>query len=468
MNRPPTLPELAPADAPTLRADPLADATIAHILCGCHAPETGRAPLEALALVNSQLAHWKTNGGLRDWRADSSVPAPVAAALEEYVQAAQQLPDWADPAKIARAQAVFMDMSMLSCTLLFCTSLPQCYVMPELAGVLHAAGQLEQHTDYRIRATAAMIFPVMLRGGLTSDEGGGVAQVLKVRLIHATIRHLILHGEPGAVVDGAAPALIAPQSPQPGHGGGLHQALYDQGWDTARDGLPCNQQQLAYTLLTFHYAFLHGLRRLGLGLPAEDEQAYLHAWNVVGHLLGIERTLMPETMEEAQALFTRMHALGLDARPLADSRPQLGKALINTMANEIPLRVLKPFPVLLTRYLCGRKTTRVLGINGPVSWVSQLLFAATMMLVRAIDTTARLVLPGFSISRLVSRALGYRLTARILMDQTRPLRLPGALLEEVNAAMHTWHTDRHAPRWMKKLEARLAGRNGSPAPKGPQ
>ena len=35
-----------------------------------------------------------------------------------------------------------------------------------------------------------------------------------------------------------------------------------------------------------------------MGLRAKDEEAYLHAWNVVGHILGIERSLMVETMDE--------------------------------------------------------------------------------------------------------------------------------------------------------------------------
>ena len=65
---------------------------------------------------------------------------------------------------------------MLSCTLLFCASLPECYVLPDLAEVLHTTGQLEQRTDWRIRSTAAMIFPVMMRGGLTTPAGGGVAR----------------------------------------------------------------------------------------------------------------------------------------------------------------------------------------------------------------------------------------------------------------------------------------------------
>ena len=66
-----------------------------------------------------------------------------------------------------------MDHGALSCILLFCASLPECYVVPDLSSVLHTTGQLEQNTEYRIRSTAAMIFPVMLHGGL-SHRGAGV------------------------------------------------------------------------------------------------------------------------------------------------------------------------------------------------------------------------------------------------------------------------------------------------------
>jgi hypothetical protein len=43
--------------------------------------------------------------------------------------------------------------------MLFCASLPECYVVPDLAAVLHATGQLEERAEHRIRTTGAMIFP---------------------------------------------------------------------------------------------------------------------------------------------------------------------------------------------------------------------------------------------------------------------------------------------------------------------
>ena len=441
---------------PRYRADPPADDTIARILAGLD----GEGRYEAIAVVNREIAAWTTNGVLDGWRASPATPAHIAAALEEFVHAARVLPDWADPARIGAAEAVFVEMSMLSCTLLFCASLPECYVPVDLASVLHTAGQLEQHTDYRVRSTAAMIFPVMLRGGLTAPDGGGVAQVLKVRLIHATIRHLIMRGNPAAVMaggeTGATLAELAPEGP------GLHRALYARGWNVPQHGLPINQEELAYTLLTFHYVFLRSLRRLGLGLTAAEEDAYLHGWNVVGHLLGIGQPLLVRDMAAAEQLFARLQARGRDAANggalpygAPDPRPALANALMQAMQGEIPLRLLKPFPTLLTRYLCGRTNARELGLDGRVSLVSRALFALCMGAVRGIDWLVRRVVPGFSISRLVSRVLGYRLTVKLLMDQTRPLKLPEALLNGVAQAVQAWHHDPKAPAWMNRLELRL-------------
>ncbi len=460
------------------QADPLADATIAAIL-GPWQPLAATATAVELAstyalqwqrldLVSKVFAQWDLNQHLVDWRADANLPPEVAAPLEAYVRAAQTLPDWADPALLERAGALFMDHGVLSCTLLFCASLPECYVVPDLSEVLHLTGQLERRTEYRIRSTAAMVFPVMMRGGMTAADGGGLAQVLKVRLIHATVRHLILRGSPVDVVQalgaerlnplaGIVPKLNSVQQHRD-----MHQALFAHGWRLGRDGLPCNQEELAYTLLTFGYVFVRSLRTLGVGLPAADEQAYLHAWNVVGHVIGIERELMADTMAEAERLFARMQARGR-AQPITpDPRAALGQALMQSMAQVIPLRVLRPLPVLMTRHLCGAQTARDLGLDQHVSWPARALFALGLGITGLIDRCVRLLVPGFSIARLITRLVGYQLMTRLLMDQTRPLKLPPALLQRAHSMMSGWGRDPRAPAWMNGVEARLTTGLGLP------
>ena len=181
-----------------LRADPLADATIAAILADWDpAIQPGSAAFAAqwqsqsdkLAAVSRAMVTWTDNQSVQHWQDQSGKLSPaVAAALTHYLNAAQVLPTWADRAKIERAQALFGDHGFLPVTLLFCASLPECYVLPDLSAVLQTSGQLVNHTDYRIRATGAMIFPVMMKGGLSAADGAGLAQTFKVRLIHATIR----------------------------------------------------------------------------------------------------------------------------------------------------------------------------------------------------------------------------------------------------------------------------------------
>ncbi len=475
MMTPHTIPDTV-LDRMQYRADPLADATIAGILgdwiSAVPSEEASASQTqwgnqwEKLATVSRVFEQWPDNRSLVDWSAQrAGVDPDIAVPLAAYVQAGRGLPAWADPGKIARAEELFMDYGALSVTLLFCSSLPECYVIPDLAAVLHVSGQLEKHTDYRIRSTGAMIFPVMMHGGLTNPDGGGIAQIFKVRLIHATIRNLILRGSPEAAV--AAPganrniagAGVIPPMATTGAGGNMHQALFAHGWKTGEDGLPCNQEELGYTLLTFSYVFLRGMRKLGLGLARADEEATLHAWNVAGHMLGIERELLVDTMPEAEALYAAMQARGRADRrhgaDTADPRPALGRALMAAMEQAIPVPMLKSFPVLMTRFLCEPASSKDLGLTERVSWFSRLLFRGLMLNVRVIDWLVRLMFPEFSIARLLTRVLGYHLMTKLLMDQTRPLKLPQHLLNRVDSMMDQWGEDPRAAGWMNSLEDRL-------------
>jgi len=443
------------------RADPLADDVVARILGDWNAVPDSADREEALrvnarqwqrlAAVNRLFGKWQDNASLRDWRVeDPQTPPDIAALLEDYVRRAQALPAWADAAKIERAEQLFLDFGVLSCLLLCCASLPECYVVPDMAAVLQTTGQLQDHAERRIRATAAMVFPVMMPGGLTASGGSGIAQILKVRLIHATIRNLLLRGNPQALVPAAEGVATAPARGRVlplaalGDAQDMQQVLFAHGWDLADRGLPCNQEEQAYTLLTFNYIVLRSLRQLGIGLPRADEEAYLHAWNVMGHVLGLERELMADTMEQAEMLFSAMKKRGLARHVPPDSRPALTAALMQAVRRVMPVPVPKAFPVLMTRYLCSYATARDLGLNTPVSWLAHGLFNLLMGTVRVIDTVGRRFAPNFSISRLLTRLLSERLMAEFLLSQTRQLQLPQTLRGQVESMLGRWRAKSRA------------------------
>lgn len=441
-------------------ADPLADDTAAAII-GPWEGDARHGWAERVTRVvhaNRLIAQWTSNGALETWPGEHVHAEPtMLAAMKHYVAQARQLPPWADAARIDRAEALFMEYGPLSCTLLFCASLPECYYLPDLADVLHITGQLETNTDYRVRQTAAMVFPVMMRGGLTTPEGGGIAQVLKVRLIHAMIRNLILHGNPSDVT-GLVDAL--PQQDSYGdRSRDMYDALLEHGWDVARQGQPCNQMQQGYTLLTFSYVFLQGMRRLRIPLNRADEAAVLHARNVSAHCLGIDPALLVHTMGDAKHLFERLQKrYGTLQPPAIDARPGLGAALMDAMAATIRVPVIRYFPPPMAQLLCGRKTSRAVGISQRTSLISHVFFWITMGFAWVIDAVARLFVPKFSIVRMLTRVVGYHLMTTFLLDQTRPLRLPGSLNVQVQETIRGWSDDPKEPRWLNRIEDRLTTR----------
>ena len=441
-----------------LRADPLADDTMARILGAGDGGTPGLSRWEAIAIVERALSSWETNSALDAWQADDSTPAPIAAALEDYVRQARRLPAWCDAGKIGCAERIFADIGMLSTTLLACASLPESDM---------AIDPLGQQPGDRLRSAAALQFAALLPGGLLDPNGAGLAQVLKLRLMNATLRHLVVRGNPAeALAYGAAIPALMPE------GEGAWRRLFARGWDVRAHGLPRNQQELALTLLTLHYVFLRSLRRLGLGLGRQEEGAWLHAWHVVGHLLGIEEALLAGTMKEAATLFARLQrgarasARARHAAPArqggvaaqgktADPRPARAAALMRALEDALGSRAWKPFPVLLARRLCGPATVRVLGLDAQVSLSSRALFALGMGTARFVDTMARLLCPGLSIRRLAVRITGYRLALRFLVDPARPLDLPEALLRQVDGAVRDWDVDPAAPGWVNAIERRF-------------
>jgi ER-bound oxygenase mpaB/B'/Rubber oxygenase, catalytic domain len=468
-DRPP--PTDAQLDAMRRMADPHADDAVAAILGSCPV-----APAECLAdsaaaaacgdavagrlrcvdKLNAVIRGWRDNADVAAWRPDAAEVGPaMAAALERYVAVGRELPGWADPHRLERAQRMFVDHGVLSVTSLLCASLPECYVVPDLAEVLHATGQLEKRADYRIRATGAMLFPVMMIGGLTpgSPDGAGIAQILKVRLIHAMVRNLILRGPPAEAR--TVPPLAHIQTTD-----AMGPALHVLGWDVQARGLPNNQEELAYTLLTFNYVFLRAMRRLNIPLGAEECRDYIHAWNVAGHFLGVERELMADGMAGAASLFARMQVRGRERwaeRPHGkDPRPQLGAALMGALQATLPGRTAKAFPVLITRRLVTRACVKDLCLDERTSWWARFVFAAGMALVGLVDAVARrLASPKFSIARLITRAVGYQLVCRLLMDETRPLAVPATLRPRIVAVIRRWGRDREASARMNAIEDRF-------------
>jgi hypothetical protein len=341
---------------------------------------------------------------------------PLAPALQrsvdEYFAATGTLPEWADHAKIARAEDLFSRHGMLATSILCCASLPECYLDRDGVPVLASTQRLTAHVYRRIWETSHMIVSVMQPGGLTRGTAGatppGVNYCQRVRLMHGAIAHLLL--APSAAV-GAA--------------GELGHALAQKQWDAGL-GVPLNQEDLAYVLQTFAYVGLRGLATLGVQLGDDECEAYVHTWNVVGSLLGVRDDLLPPTHADGKRLFDTIKGRRRGAS--ADGQALTG-SLLAWMQDVMPPG-LEDLPAQLLCALIGDDDAALLGVHrGTLERIEQHAVVALLRaLSRVVDDVER-----HSPVRHAAEALFQALVRKIWSDnagwQGELYALPPALQE---------------------------------------
>ena len=128
----------------------------------------------------------------------------------------------------------------------------------------------------RLMVDACANGPDALRAG-----GAGWRAAVRVRALHAKVRRRLLRRGGGA---------------EPGSGGGGGGGGGGSGgrWDVETYGVPINQEDMAATLLAFSYNVLVGVEAIrGEELPEAEQEAFLHLWRYMGHLLGVAETHNP-------------------------------------------------------------------------------------------------------------------------------------------------------------------------------
>jgi hypothetical protein len=306
--------------------DPVADAAVAAVFAD-EGEERGRR------LLTTVIRH--------PWPPRHEWPVVIA----DYLDQTAHLPDWVDHDLIDEAEAVFEEHGWMTFGLLGCSSLPQGYAVHDIAMVLGTTQDLEEHVYRRIWETAQFTLDVMSRGGLEPGSAG-LQSAQRVRLLHAVVRHLILE-EP---------------EKHPASTPGYAAVLAGTRWPD-ECGMPVSQAYMAGTILAFSYLVLRGLEDLGFSdITDRQKRAYLHRWNVVGHLLGLRDELMATDMEEAASLFHGIRDPHLHSTPqgkaLTDALLQLMEGLIPA-----PLFPLKPLPRMLMVKLSRPQVTDLLDVR---------------------------------------------------------------------------------------------------------
>ncbi|HSB76622.1 MAG TPA: oxygenase MpaB family protein [Terriglobales bacterium] len=254
------------------RTDPLADAVMEEF--ARMAESDWRALLElALARGIDAVPH---------------APEPLRALFRQL----EEVPFWADRERCNLGGATFL-RCRLGLAVLAMLSLPIIYSWPAGNKPLALSGQLVHRSSQRLKDTTRYVFAVCQPGGL-DRSAEGFAMTVRVRLIHAQVRRLLL------------------QSGQ---------------WRSEAWGAPINQCHMAGTNLMFSVGVLDGLTRLGYRFNRLEREALLHLWRYAGYLLGVEPELLTADEFEGHRLLDMMFAF--EPHPDDDSRA-LVDALMQT------------------------------------------------------------------------------------------------------------------------------------------
>jgi hypothetical protein len=341
----------------------------------------------ALDAVNKTLEKLVRNDGIPT----SDLHPEVTVFLEQTCE----LPAWADREKMKRASAIFDIHGLQMVMMLFGAALPTLYAARKGAQVLVLTNRMVDYTflKRRIMETAQFMMDVTEYDAFEPD-GQGVVAVQKVRLIHAAIRCCILNDP-------------------------TWNAHWDMDW-----GVPINQVDLAGTMLSFSTTVLQAMANSSIALSAEEKEAYLHHWKVIGHILGIKEIFMP--VDYADSIDQMDTTLKLNHEP-SEAGKILANALVEFLHEHIPF--FKSYITDTIRYWIGRHAAHCLSLPG-YRWT-----IAVFQLQRVVWWVESHLQIEFPLIGRLSRTLNRRMLLAIIQierGQRTPFRLPSTLRDDLD------------------------------------
>jgi hypothetical protein len=263
------------------------------------------------------------------------VPDDQLPGVGAFVAAKEPWPEWANPDLVRQGQKFFREWGPQLGMALWMASLPADYACAKGAEPLVRTARLTGKPKRRYVETGQMIINAMTPGSLQTG-GLGYETIRHVRVMHAAVRHLLLHGED----------LRTPTGDPIG------------AWDDAL-GIPLNQEDLLGCLFSFSVVGIEALRRSGVTVEEAEAEAYIHTWNLVGHQLGIRSDLLPLDWADSVATWDHIKAR---AYAQSDAGRELTAAAIECMQDLIRFGPFGGLPAAGIRHFLGDQTADLLGV----------------------------------------------------------------------------------------------------------
>jgi hypothetical protein len=259
-------------------------------------------------------------------------PATLHPAIDALFREVNRVPPWVDFGTIDRAGELLLRSGMFGGLILGLQSLPYGYASPGGNKPLAFSGRLVEQAPRRLSETSRFVHAVCLPGGLRRDSDG-FALCIKVRIMHARVRRLLL------------------QSAK---------------WDRHAWGEPINQHDMVATTMLFSLVVVDGLRKLGFHVSPAEAQRYIQLWRYVSWLLGTDYELLYATEAEglklADLIMKTQGPPDDDGRALTRALLESGRRGARTSAERKRAARMAPVAHALSRYLLGGEIADALAV----------------------------------------------------------------------------------------------------------
>jgi hypothetical protein len=230
------------------------------------------------------LDHWLKHGSL------STDELPTAA--QRFFAQLESIPSWVDWKRVNKGGDVLFRSGILGGMVLGAKSLIYGYCAPGGNKPLVMSGRFRKMGKRRLGETSRFVEAVSQPGGM-GRWGEGFAITVRVRLMHAQVRHLIWKSNT---------------------------------WEPDKWGAPINQHDMVATVLLFSSIVMEGLRQFGIQIAPQESDNMMQLWRYIGYLMGVKEELLPTSEKEANTIKQCIYET--QAPPDDDAR-QLTRSLID-------------------------------------------------------------------------------------------------------------------------------------------
>jgi hypothetical protein len=215
----------------------------------------------------------------------------LAVPVRDLLDEVRSVPEWVVPRQLRSGGDALRRAGVTGGFVLAFRSLVSGYAAPAGNKPLAFSGRLTQQAARRLDETGRFVRAVSEPGGMLPG-GEGWMLAVKVRLMHASVRQLLLRSGR---------------------------------WDEPAWSVPINQHDMLATILLFSSVWLEGCRMLGVHFSAAESEDHMHLWRYVGYVMGVDETLLP--LNEAHGAQMQRFIHLTQGVPDEDSRALVGALL---------------------------------------------------------------------------------------------------------------------------------------------